>query len=350
MKALVDKLRTGLDLTAGDVNYAMSMLLSDSTDDAMKADFLIALHHKGESVEEIVAFVQQLIDRAVDPLIEGKNLPGPMLDVCGTGGDGLDLFNVSTTIMFVLAAGGVTVVKHGNRSVTSRSGSADVIEHLGIPLRLAPEDLQDCLKRHGVGFIFARQYHPAFRSVAQMRERLARQKTRTIFNLLGPLLNPARPPRQLIGVFAPRLTTVFAEVLRRLGREKAWIVHGLAEGTNGMDDISICGPTTMAELDEGKVSSAIVDTQWLGVGRCPLDELRGGDSVENAATLEGILSGQIKGPKRDLTIANAAGGFVVAGEASNLNQGIALARDQIESGRALKKLRALQDYGAKIAR
>jgi anthranilate phosphoribosyltransferase len=183
-----------------------------------------------------------------------------------------------------------------------------------------------------------------------MRERLARQKTRTIFNLLGPLLNPARPPRQLIGVFAPRLTTVLADVLRRLGRERAWVVHGLAEGTNGMDDISICGPTTMAELDEGKVSSAIVDTQWLGMRRCPLDELRGGDAVENAAILQGILSGEIKGPKREMTIANAAGGFVVAGQASNLNHGIAVARDQIDSGRALKKLRALQSYGAKVAR
>src|SRR3954471_22062255 len=183
MNALTKKLRNGLDLSANEIKYAMPMLLSETTDDNTKADFLIALHHKGESVEEIVAFVQQLIDRAIDPLIDANSLPGPMLDVCGTGGDGLDLFNVSTTIMFVLAAGGVTVVKHGNRSVTSRSGSADVIEQLGIPLQLAPEDLQECIKRHGMGFIFARQYHPAFRSVAKMRERLARQKTRTIFNL-----------------------------------------------------------------------------------------------------------------------------------------------------------------------
>jgi anthranilate phosphoribosyltransferase len=350
MKLLTDKAAAGLDLNSGDVALAVTLLLSDQVQDEEKSSFLTALHKKGESAEEITAFVELLLERAVNHMLNPAEFPGPMLDVCGTGGDGLDFFNVSTTIMFVLAAGGVTVVKHGNRSVTSRSGSADVIEHLGIPLQLAPEDLQDCLKRHGVGFIFARQYHPAFRSVAKMRERLARQKTRTIFNLLGPLLNPARPPRQLIGVFAPRLTTVFAEVLRRLGREKAWVVHGLADGTNGMDDISICGPTTMAELDEGKISSAIVDTQWLGVGRCPLDELRGGDSAENAAILEGILSGEIKGAKRDLTIANAAGGFVVAGEASNLNQGIALARQLLDSGRALKKLRALQDYGAKIAR
>src|SRR5256714_13288167 len=158
MKALVEKLRSGLDLTAGDINYAMSLLFSDSTDDATKAEFLIALHRKGENVEEIVAFVQQLIDRAIDPLIDAKNLPGPMLDVCGTGGDGLDLFNVSTTIMFVLAAGGVAVVKHGNRAVTSRSGSADVLEALGVQIALPPAKLKECAERPGLGFVFAGQY------------------------------------------------------------------------------------------------------------------------------------------------------------------------------------------------
>jgi anthranilate phosphoribosyltransferase len=201
-----------------------------------------------------------------------------------------------------------------------------------------------------LAFIFARQYHPAFRAIANMRERLAQQNKRTIFNLLGPLLNPARPPRQLIGVFAPRLTTVFAEVLRRLGRERAWVVHGLAEDTNGMDDISICGPTTIAELDHGKVTSAILDTQWLGLGRCPLEELRGASAAENAATLEGILTGRIKGARREMTVANAAAGFVVAGLVPEMNEGIALAREKIDSGAALAKLRALQAYEAKAAR
>src|SRR5436190_5908258 len=157
MKTLIAKLRNGIDLTSGDINYAMSMLLSESTEDGMKAEFLMALHRKGESVEEIVAFVQQLIDRAIDPLIDPKNLSGPMLDVCGTGGDGLDLFNVSTTIMFVLAAGGVAVVKHGNRSVTSRSGSADVLEALGVPMALPREELKECAERYGLCFIFARR-------------------------------------------------------------------------------------------------------------------------------------------------------------------------------------------------
>ena len=350
MKALIEKLQSGIDLTSGDIAYAVTLLLSDQFDDQIKAEFLTALHRKGESADEITGFVELFIERAIDPMIDPSELPGPVIDVCGTGGDGLNFFNVSTTIMFILAAGGATVVKHGNRSVTSLCGSADVLEELRVPLHLAPEELRESLKRHGLGFIFARQYHPTFRAVAKMRERLARQNTRTIFNLLGPLLNPARPRRQLVGVFASRLTSVFAEVLRRLGRDRAWVVHGLAEDTDGMDDISICGPTTVAELDNGKITSAVLDTQWLGLNRCPLDELRGGGPQENAATLEGILSGEIKGAKREMALANAAGGFVVAELAHDMNEGIALAREQIDSGRAFAKLRALQNYAASNSR
>jgi anthranilate phosphoribosyltransferase len=347
MKALIDRVEAGVDLNKGDIAIAVTLLLSDQVADETKAQFLSALHRKGESAEEIAVFVELLMERAVNPMLRPNEFDGPMIDVCGTGGDGLDFFNVSTTIMFILAAGGATVVKHGNRSVTSRAGSADVVEELGIPLEMSSESLQECLKRHRVAFLFARQYHPAFRALANMRERLARQKSRTIFNLLGPLLNPARPPRQLIGVYAPHLTATFAEVLRRLGRERAWVVHGTADETNGMDDISICGPTALAELNEGKVTSALLDTQWLGLNRCPLEELHGGTAKENAVILEGILSGEIKGAKRDLTIANAAGGFVVAGLAPELNAGMSLAREQLDSGRALEKLRALQSYRAK---
>ncbi|MDP9004409.1 MAG: anthranilate phosphoribosyltransferase [Verrucomicrobiota bacterium] len=345
MKALIAKMRNGIDLSSGDINYAMSMLLAESTEDAMKAEFLTALHRKGESVEEIVAFVQQLIDRAIDPMIDPKNLSGPMLDVCGTGGDGLDLFNVSTTIMFVLAAGGAAVVKHGNRGVTSRCGSADVLEALGVQIALPPARLKECVERHGLCFIFARQYHPAFKAIAEMRQRLARENIRTVFNLLGPLLNPARPSRQLIGVFSPSLTRTFADVLRRLGRERAWIVHGITETGEGMDDISASGVTTFAELSKGKVTSGLIDSRWLNVPSAPLNELRGGSAAENAGYLEGILSGKTQGAKRDLTVVNAAGGFVVAGLCRDMAEGIELAREQIDSGRALEKLRALQQFG-----
>jgi anthranilate phosphoribosyltransferase len=344
MKALIEKLRAGIDLSPEDISYSVAVLLSSTASDDLKAQFLTALHRKGESAEEIAGFVRQLVDRAIDPGLEPEKLPGPMIDVCGTGGDGLDLFNVSTTIMFVLAAGGAVVVKHGNRAVTSRCGSADVLEELGVAIDLAPDDLRECVERHGLGFIFARHYHPAFRALAEMRARLARQNTRTIFNLLGPLLNPARPARQLIGVYAPRLTTVFGEVLRQLGHRRAWVVHGLGEDGVGMDDISISGATTVTELVETKVTSAVLDVNWLGIPRASVAELGGGDARENAATLEGILAGKTTGPRRDMVIANAGGAFVAAGLAYDLKGGIQLARQAMENGGALEKLRALQNY------
>ena len=347
MNALIEKLAAGSDLNFGDIKYAVAVLLSEKTEDAKKAAFLSALHNKGETAEEVAIFVQHLIDRAVDPLLDAGKLPGPIIDVCGTGGDGLDHFNVSTTIMFILAAGGAVVVKHGNRGVTSLSGSADVLEALGVRLDLQPEQLRDCVQHTGLGFIFARQYHPAYRALAEMRTRLVTENQRTIFNLLGPLLNPARPSRQLIGVYAPRLTTMFAEVLRQLGRDRAWIVHGLTPTGSGMDDISTSGATTLAELQDNKVSTGVIDARWLGVPEAPMAELRGGDATENAGILQGILSGEVTGAKSDLAVVNAAGGFVVAGLANDISDGIAQAREQIESGRALGKLRALQEFSAK---
>jgi anthranilate phosphoribosyltransferase len=305
------------------------------------------LHNKGETAEEIALFVQHLIDRAMDPLVEADKLPGPIVDVCGTGGDGLNIFNVSTTIMFILAAGGAVVVKHGNRGVTSLSGSADVLEALGVRVDLRPEQLRECVQSTGLGFIFARQYHPAYRALAEMRTRLITENQRTIFNLLGPLLNPARPSRQLIGVYAPRLTTMFAEVLHRLGRDRAWIVHGLTQDGAGMDDISTSGATTLAELQDNKVVTGVIDARWLGIPEATVAELTGGGVEDNAAILKGILSGEIKGAKRDLAVLNAAGAFIVAGLVGDISEGLALAREQIDNGRALAKLTALQEFSAK---
>jgi anthranilate phosphoribosyltransferase len=348
MRQLIEKLNASLDLSDGDVRYAAAALLSDGMPDETKAEFLTALHDKGETANEIAGFVRVLIERAVDPMIDVANARGPVVDICGTGGDGLDMFNVSTTIMFILAAGGVVVVKHGNRSVTSMCGSADVLEQLGIPLNLEPDELNHSIEEVGLAFIFARKYHPAFRAVAEMRKRLAQQNKRTIFNLLGPLLNPARPQRQLIGVFAPRLTTVFAEVLRRLGRERAWVVHGLTDTGDGMDDISISAATTIADLADGKVQTGVLDPAFFGVARAPVDELRGGDAALNALILEGVLSGKVQGAKRDLALVNAAAGFVVAGVAANMPEGIDLAREQLDTGRALEKLRDLQRFGTAV--
>jgi len=344
MKELTDKLRNGADLTVSDIAYAVALLFSDRIDDIDKGEFLTALHEKGETAEEVFGFAELLLQRAIDPQINEAELAGPIVDICGTGGDGLNMFNVSTTIMFILAAGGATVVKHGNRSVTSLCGSADVLEQLRVPLHMPPHQLRECVKRNGLGFVFAREYHPAFRAIAEMRKRLARQKTRTIFNLLGPLLNPAKPKRQLTGVFGPRLTTMFGDVLRRLGRSRAWVVHGSSETNGGMDDVSICGPTSVVELDDNKITSAVLDTRWIGIQPCRIEELAGGSTEENASILEGILSGKLQGPKREMAVANAAAGFVVAGLAREMNHGIALAREHLDNGKALAKLRALQEF------
>ena len=341
MISLIEKIRAGNDLSAFDVQEAAAFLLSESIEAKTKADFLTALHDKGESASEIASFVRVLLERAVPLEIE---VDGPIVDVCGTGGDGIDLFNVSTAITFVLAAGGATVVKHGNRGVTSRSGSADVLEALGVAIDLEPDDLRECIKRLGCGFVFARTYHPAFRALAEMRLRLARRQQRTIFNLLGPLLNPARPKRQLIGVFSPHLTMLFADVLRQLDCERAWIVSGTAVDSLTMDDVSTIGPTAVAEVNSGKITSAVLDTRWLGIPQATLPELTGGDAKTNAETIMRILAGGETGPKHDLVIANAAAGFVVSGLASEMNAGIAMAREQIESGRALEKLKGLQNY------
>jgi anthranilate phosphoribosyltransferase len=344
MTSLIEKLRGGVDLNTADVQAAAALLLSDGVAAELKADFLTALHEKGESAAEIASFVRVLLERAVPLEIDEREVAGPIMDVCGTGGDGLDLFNVSTAVMFVLAAGGVTIVKHGNRRVTSRSGSADVLEALGVPFDLEANELRECVKRLGLGFVFARIYHPAFRALAEMRRQLARKNQRTIFNLLGPLLNPARPKRQLTGVFSPRLTGVFADVMRQLDRERAWIVNGTAGDDQSMDDVSTLGPTTVAEVESGKITSAVLDTRWLGVSEPRLPDLFGGDAKTNAGIIEDILSQTDRGPKRDFVVVNAAAGFVVAGLANEISVGIEMAREQIASGAALKKLRAFQNY------
>jgi anthranilate phosphoribosyltransferase len=342
MVSLINKIRAGNDLSALDVKEAAALLLSDSIGANTKADFLTALHDKGESANEIASFVRVLLERAVPVKI--KDASGPVIDVCGTGGDGINLFNVSTAVTFVLAAGGATVVKHGNRGVTSRSGSADVLEALGVAIDLEPDELSECIKRVGCGFVFARIYHPAFRALAEMRQQLALKHQRTIFNLLGPLLNPARPKRQLLGVFSPQLTRLFADVLRQLDCERAWIVSGTGGDSLSLDDVSTIGPTTVVELNRGKITSAVLDTRWLGIPEATLSELTGGDAKTNAQIIVQILEGAETGAKRDFVVANAAAGFVVAGLADEMNGGIAMAREQIASGRALEKLRALQAF------
>ena len=336
---LTARLRTSLDLTGEMVDAAVTQLTSTDVSDSAKGDFLKALRAKGETAAEIAAFAQALLARAVDPGLDPARLAGPVLDVCGTGGDKLELFNVSTTVMFLLAASGACVVKHGNRAITSKCGGADVLETLGVRIDLPPADLRRCVEAHGLGFLFAPAYHPAFKAIGPVRRALAAEGIPTIFNLLGPLLNPARPPYQLVGIFSPALLPKYAETLALLGRARAWAVHG-----SGMDELSLTGPSAVCEVAGGLVREFTLDPAPLGLASCTLDALRGGDCAENARILTAILDGTERGPRRDLVLLNAAAGFLITGLAADLPAGLTLARTQIENGRALAKLHALRDF------
>jgi anthranilate phosphoribosyltransferase len=346
MRDLTEHLHHRLDLDHAQIARAVAALLDPGEAEAGKEDFLRALRAKGETAGEIAGFVAAMLERAVDPEIDAASLEGPMLDVCGTGGDRMELFNVSTTAMFLLAAGGATVVKHGNRGITSKSGGADVLEALGIAIEYPPALLRECIAGTGMGFIFAPAYHPGFQVIAPVRKALAAQGVATLFNILGPLLNPARPPFQLAGVFSETLLPKYAEALNLLGRRSAWAVHGSGGPGGGVDEFSTLGINHYCAVKGGAVSAHTLDAGPLGFRRANIEELRGGDRVENARILTGILAGEIHGPKRDVVILNAAAGFVVAGLARDLADGILWAHEQIVSGRALAKLKALQDFSS----
>ncbi len=353
MISSVDSLRDLTGVLAGTpsigrdaVRFAARALLSEAVALDEKAAFLRALAARGESVEEIAGLVESFLEHAVDPGIDPATLPGPMLDVCGTGGDRLHLFNVSTTSMFVLAAGGAVVVKHGNRSITSQCGGADVLEALGVSIEQSPEALREQVRRTGLGFLFAPHYHPAFKVIAPVRKQLGAEGVATVFNLLGPLLNPARPAYQLIGIFSKPVLAKYASVLQQLGRRSAWVVHGESSDGHGMDELSTMGPTDYYTVSPEEIGAAHLSREMiaqLGLAPATLDDLRGGDRETNATILRDILAGTLHGPKRDLVLLNAAAGFVIVGFAATLAEGLALAAQQIDSGRALEKLRALQD-------
>ncbi|MCB1061864.1 MAG: anthranilate phosphoribosyltransferase [Verrucomicrobiae bacterium] len=347
MKPLSDILLAGEDLTSEQITEAADSLLSETVSDGEKAAFLRALADKGETPAEIAGFVNAFLERAVTPVIDRAGLDRPLLDVCGTGGDKLDLFNVSTASVFVLAASDVAVVKHGNRGITSKSGGADVLEALGIRIDLPPESFGDCVSEVGAGFLFAPMYHPAFKAIVPVRKQLAGEGRRTIFNLLGPLLNPARPDYQLIGVFDETLTPAFAEILGRLGRQRAWAVHGHTETGEGMDELSSIGLTDVVETTDLSARSFTVNPAHLGIASATVDDLKGGDAKENAALLQRILDGSEEGPKRDIVLLNAAAGLTICGKAADLSAGLTLAREAIDSGEAIARLEAWRQFSAR---
>lgn len=344
MQTLLSPLAEGKSLTEAQVREAAAFLVDAEESAETKAAFLRALAQKGETPGEIAHFVQEFLRLAVDPGLDRDKLPGPMLDVVGTGGDKLHLFNVSTTAMFILAAGGVCVTKHGNRGVTSKAGGADVLEALGIRIDLPVDRVARGMETNGLGFFFAPLYHPAFKAVGEARKILAGEGQRSIFNLLGPLLNPARPDYQLLGVFDASLTRSFGEILATLGRKGAWVVHGTTQTGGGMDELSTLGKNHVCEIRDGKLTDLSIDPSALGFGKASLQDLVGGDAAENAAIIEGILDSTLKGGKRDIAVLNAAAGFVITGKAADLAEGKTLAESLLDRGAAHAKMVAMRDW------
>jgi anthranilate phosphoribosyltransferase len=339
MDMLTTSLRDGKNLGPAQVREAVAALISEMVPDGEKAEFLKALREKGETGAEMAAFAQALLAHATRPELDFARLPGPTLDVCGTGGDQKGFFNVSTAVMFVAAAAGACVVKHGNRSITSKTGAADVLEELGVKIELTPARLRQCLEQHGVAFLFAAAWHPALRAIAPVRKALGAQGIPTIFNLLGPLLNPARPDHQLVGVFNAGALPKYAECLQQLGRRRAWAVHG-----DGTDELTLTGPSEVRALEAGNITAFTLTPEELGFTRCAADALRGGDRTENAQILIRILDGSERGPKRDMVLLNSAAALVVANIARDLTTGLAVSMKALDNGAALGKLRALQSF------
>lgn len=345
---ITKKLQQGEELIEREVYQAVEMLLDEEVSVETKADFLRALTAKGETPSEITYFVEACLERAVDPELGSIELEGPTIDVCGTGGDGLNLFNVSTTAMFVLAAGGAKICKHGNRGVTSKSGGADVLEELGVDLEMSTECFRECIQKTGVGFLFAPKYHPAFRAVVPVRKQLAAEGFRTIFNIVGPLLNPVRPECQLVGICQEELMDDYAEILQRLGRDSAWVVVGKSSKGQPVDEMSVMGNTRICKSGRYQdLGDEVVEGRDFGLKTWNEDDLRGGDAVENAKILRGVLSGEIQGAKREMVLLNAAAGFACAGLSDHLLDGVEKAAQLIDTGAALDKLEAYLSVAAK---
>ncbi len=327
-----EKVARGESLTEDEAASAFDAIMQGGVPEAQLAGFLVAMRARGETVDEITGAVRAMRGR----MRKIAALPGA-IDVVGTGGDAKGTYNVSTATAFVLAGAGVPVAKHGNRAVSSKSGAADVLEQLGIDLKMTPEEAERALAEAGIAFLFAPTYHSAMRHAAPVRQSL---KLRTIFNLLGPLSNPAETKRQLIGVFSDHWLEPLAETMRRLGAEHVWVVHG----AGGLDELSTTGPSKVVELKDGRLRSFEVTPDDVGVRQVALDVLLGGAPKESADSIRALLSGQ-DGPFRDIVLLNAAAAFIIAGKADTLKEGAELARASIDEGRAAAALDRLIAQG-----
>ncbi|MEX2502221.1 MAG: anthranilate phosphoribosyltransferase [Trueperaceae bacterium] len=328
--ATLGALFDGATLDRRTARAVMGRLMDGHLSQMQAAALLAALRTRGETVEEIVGFAEAMRARALSVQID---VGEPVLDICGTGGTGVSTINVSTTAMFVAAAGGAKVAKHGNRGVTKRSGSADLLEALGVTLDLKPERVAEAVREVGVAFLFARAYHPAMRFVAPIRADL---KARTIFNNLGPLTNPAGAKRQLMGVFDPGLTRTLAEVLRGLGLERALVVHG-----DGLDDFTVTGESHVSELrPDGEIVERTFTPEEMGLERAPREALLGGDASDNAVATRAILRGERHGPQRDVVQVNAGAALYLAGLANDVPDGVAQAGALLDAGAGAEVLDA----------
>ena len=330
-------------LTRDEAREVMAEILSGGATDAQIAALLVALHMKGETVEEIVGFAQA-IRAAATPLAaddgHALDLSGTerdaLVDTCGTGGDTSGTFNISTATALVAAGAGVKVAKHGNRSMTSKCGSADVMEALGVKIDIPAARVAACLEQTGIAFLYAPALHSAMKYVQPARREL---RLRTVFNLLGPLTNPAHASAQVVGVYSVDLVEKLAEALSELGLRRALVVHG----RDGLDEITITGPTKIAEVRDGRVRSYEVAPEEFGLNRAPLSEIAGGDAPENAAIIRNILDGE-RSPRRDVVLLNAAASLVAAGHADSIQAAVPVAAYAIDSGHARQRLELLVEF------
>jgi anthranilate phosphoribosyltransferase len=333
----IDRLLAGDALSAGDTEAAVGLVMRGEADPAQIAGLLVALRAKGETVDELVGAARAM--RA--HVVEVRPARDDLVDTAGTGGDGAGTFNISTTAALVAAACGCAVAKHGNRAASSRSGSADVLEALGVPIALTPGQAARMIELYGFGYLHAPDHHPAMRHAGPVRRSLG---VRTVFNLLGPLTNPAGARRQLIGVYAPQWVEPMGQALAALGCEHGMVVHGQP----GIDELSPCGATTVATVRGGVVTVSELDARDLGIELCALSDLAGGDPQRNAEIALAVLAGE-EGPAADATALNAAAAIVVAGRAADLGEGLELAREALRSGAAMATLSALRAAGKELA-